>query len=319
MKILSKNGKPIAFNGMIISPPEKSQAKTVDLSMASGNQVIAPDDGYSLSEVTVTKPATLIPENIKKDVDIGGVVGTMEGGGGGGGGATVTVENGIAPGYTNTLNFNYWKFGLKPGDNSTMTKIEVAKGETITVRNVLAISDTSTSPDATTGMLTGAYAYWIPYTDSASFYANPQCLTGDTLITLSDGTSKRIDLMNVGDKILSYDPHTHCLVDDVVTYTDSAEYKQHTEYDVWHFSAGFNLKTVHRHRFYNVEHQAMLYMDEWKIGDHGITIDGNHIELLSHENIRESVRHYTIFTRNQNYFANGVLSGNRYTPPMKLQ
>lgn len=61
-------------------PPEKSQAKTVDLSMASGNQVIAPDDGYSLSEVTVTKPATLTPENIKKDVDIGGVVGTMEGG-----------------------------------------------------------------------------------------------------------------------------------------------------------------------------------------------------------------------------------------------
>lgn len=76
----------IQWNGNF-SPPEKSQAKTVDLSMASGDQVIAPDDGYSLSEVTVTKPATLIPENIKKDVDIGGVVGTMEGGGGGGGGA----------------------------------------------------------------------------------------------------------------------------------------------------------------------------------------------------------------------------------------
>ena len=48
--------------------------------MASGDQVIMPDEGYSLSEVTVTKPATLIPENIKKDVDIGGIVGTMEGG-----------------------------------------------------------------------------------------------------------------------------------------------------------------------------------------------------------------------------------------------
>lgn len=82
MKILSKNGKPIAFNGMVIpTPPENLQAKTVDLSMASGDQVITPDEGYSLSEVTVTKPATLIPENIKKDVDIGGVVGTMEGGG----------------------------------------------------------------------------------------------------------------------------------------------------------------------------------------------------------------------------------------------
>ena len=56
------------------------QSKTVELSMASGNQVITPDEGYTLSEVTVTKPETLIPENIKKNVDIGGVVGTMEGG-----------------------------------------------------------------------------------------------------------------------------------------------------------------------------------------------------------------------------------------------
>ena len=59
----------------------KSQEKTVNLSMASGNQVITPDDGYTLSKVTVTKPDTLIPDNIKKDVNIGGVVGSMSGGG----------------------------------------------------------------------------------------------------------------------------------------------------------------------------------------------------------------------------------------------
>lgn len=59
----------------------ESQEKTVNLSMASGNQVIIPDDGYTLSKVTVTKPDTLIPDNIKKDVNIGGVVGSMSGGG----------------------------------------------------------------------------------------------------------------------------------------------------------------------------------------------------------------------------------------------
>lgn len=64
-----------------IASSTRTQAKTVELSMVSGDQVIAPDEGYSLSEVTVTKPHTLIPENIKKDVVIGGVVGTMEGGG----------------------------------------------------------------------------------------------------------------------------------------------------------------------------------------------------------------------------------------------
>lgn len=59
----------------------ESQEKTVNLSMASGNQVVTPDDGYTLSKVTVIKPDTLIPDNIKKDVNIGGVVGTMSGGG----------------------------------------------------------------------------------------------------------------------------------------------------------------------------------------------------------------------------------------------
>lgn len=57
------------------------QTKTVDLSMASGNQTVTPDSGKVLNKVIVNKPSTLIPDNIKKDVNIGGVVGTLESGG----------------------------------------------------------------------------------------------------------------------------------------------------------------------------------------------------------------------------------------------
>ena len=60
----------------------EEQAKTVDLDMATGNQVVNPDAGKTLSQVTITKPATMIPGNIKKDVNIGGVVGTLDTGGG---------------------------------------------------------------------------------------------------------------------------------------------------------------------------------------------------------------------------------------------
>lgn len=63
------------------------QSKTVELSMASGNQTITPDSGKVLSQVTVTKPSTLVPENIKSGVSIGGVTGTYEGSGGGGSGS----------------------------------------------------------------------------------------------------------------------------------------------------------------------------------------------------------------------------------------
>lgn len=145
------------------------------------------------------------------------------------------------------------------------------------------------------------------------------CLTGDTLITLSDNTQKRIDQLTTQDKILSYNPITLKLEADSITYTDSQENKDYTEYDIWKFSNGSQIKTVHRHRFYNIEHQQMMYMDEWNIGEHGLTIDGKEIELLSHENVKEKVKHYTIFTKNQNYFANGILSGNRYTLPMRLR
>lgn len=150
---------------------------------------------------------------------------------------------------------------------------------------------------------------------SASYYT---CLTGDTLISLADGSQKRIDEIQLTDKVLAYNPKTLTLESDEIIECDSNECKWHTEYDIWTFSDGTEVKTVHRHRFYNVERQAMVYMDEWNIGEHTIRQDGSKTALISHKNIKEKVRHYTIFTKHQNYFANGLLSGNRYTKPMRL-
>ena len=62
----------------------------------------------------------------------------------------------------------------------------------------------------------------------------------------------------------------------------------------------------------------MTYMDEWKIGEHAINIDGAEIKLINHEVVKENIRHFTIFTENQNYFVNGLLSGNRHTKKMNL-
>lgn len=63
-------------------PATPTQEKTVSLSMAGGDQMVTPSEGKVLTKVSVQKPATLTPENVKKDVDIGGVIGTLESGGG---------------------------------------------------------------------------------------------------------------------------------------------------------------------------------------------------------------------------------------------
>lgn len=146
--------------------------------------------------------------------------------------------------------------------------------------------------------------------------ADDTCLTGDMLITLADGTTKRIDAITLADKVLAYNPETMALEADEIIRCDSDKIKTHSEYDVWTFDDDTVVKTVHRHRFYNVERNAMVYMDEWKIGEHAIKMDGTKVALVNHVNVQEEVRHYTIFTKNQNYFANGLLSGNRHTKPI---
>ena len=69
-------------------------SETVDLTLADGNQVITPYAGGTyIKQVTINKPETLIPTNIKSEVTIAGITGTY--------GATQTksitiTENGVA-------------------------------------------------------------------------------------------------------------------------------------------------------------------------------------------------------------------------------
>lgn len=118
------SGEPIT--GTLTIPDQ--QARTVDLNMPSGNQTIIPDNGKVLSKVTVTKPTTMIPENIKKDVNIGGVVGTLESGGSTGGGSETWVLN---------ENFNIIEISDQvfscsfKSNNASYSSLTVSSGKTV--------------------------------------------------------------------------------------------------------------------------------------------------------------------------------------------
>ena len=146
-------------------------------------------------------------------------------------------------------------------------------------------------------------------------YVKATCLTGDTLITMADYSTKRLDEVELGDKVLSFDFDTMKLVPKRVVFTDKDENKSFSEYEVWNFDDGTQIKTVHKHEFYNVELGKMEYMDKWNIGDRAYKLDGSTPKLVSHEVVKEAVNHYKITLEGgTNYFANGLLNGDRYCP-----
>ena len=136
---------------------------------------------------------------------------------------------------------------------------------------------------------------------------------------MADGTQKRLDEIEIGDSVLSLDWETKDLIARKVIFTDKDENKSFTEFDRWIFADGTEIKTVHRHEFYNVEKGRMAYMDEWKIGDHAYRIDGSKVALVGHENVKETVKHYKITLEGDtNYFVHGLLNGDRNCPKEKL-
>lgn len=178
--------------------------------------------------------------------------------------------------------------------------------------------DTNRSTSITLNKLdesAGVYRYDVDKCGAISVVSYYKCLTGDTLISMANGPAKRLDEIEVGDTVLSIDWSTMENVPNKVIYTDKDDAKEWTEYDRWTFSDGTTVKTVHAHEFYNVERCGMTYMHDWKIGEHAVNMNGEHVALVSRETIKETVNHYKITLENgTNYFANGLLTGDRYCP-----
>lgn len=155
--------------------------------------------------------------------------------------------------------------------------------------------------------------------DSTLYISECDCLLKGTTITMFGGYLKEISTIKVGDKVLSINPETGEQEEDEVVYSDGTEKKYADSYDLWEFENNYKVRTTHHHRFYNVERQAFVYLDEFNIGEHTITTNGEQVELQKHTNLVRQARHFTIATKNwNNYFANGMLCGNRKSSEIHL-
>lgn len=128
------------------------------------------------------------------------------------------------------------------------------------------------------------------------------CLSGDTMITMFDGSVRRMDNLCVGDVVLSKDGVPSRILE--IYNGRFSDY--HTLY---HFEDGTVIDETHPHRFYNVDQGFWQRLQLWNIGDHAINQNGEEIALVSVEHLDEKAEMFGIWTDKGTYFANGLLSG----------
>ncbi len=149
------------------------------------------------------------------------------------------------------------------------------------------------------------------------------CVYEDTLITLADGSTKRADEINIGDKIQSYNFDTNEIEIDTIT-----EIIQRTREELItiNFKDGTNIKLTNDHPLYTelgwkcydkdkgeISYSELGLVGEFTIGDKLFSLTKYFDkEVVSIEYEEDKTNGYNTYQfeveKNKNYFANGVLS-----------
>lgn len=127
------------------------------------------------------------------------------------------------------------------------------------------------------------------------------CLSGNTMITMADGSSKRMDNICAGDVVLSKDG--------VTSVNTVRRGRFNDNHILYHFEDGTVIDETHHHRFYNTDQGFWQRLQLWNIGDHAINCNGEEVALMSVERLDEKAEMFGIWTDDGTYYANGLLSG----------
>lgn len=194
----------------------------------------------------------------------------------------VTADQSAARKVTIASNFSYYSAYSSPTLTTdtgvtidlSSSSIKGAVYENVKTLTISGVSDYTANIDYTMNGENGSWdctsmttlALTGDITINSAYFS---CLTGDTLITMHDGSQKQIKDIVAGEKVLSYNPETMLLEPDVVVYSDGNLNKSYCKYTIHTLSDGTEIKTVHRHRFYNVENKQWFI---WMSGILGNTL-----------------------------------------------
>jgi hypothetical protein len=152
------------------------------------------------------------------------------------------------------------------------------------------------------------------FADVSDMWETPYgpCLVAGTLMTLADGTHKKIE-------DITYDDVLSVWNFDLGEMSEArplwVKRKQTAgDYTLVKFSDGTELRTVGHHIFNKqVGEFTKIITDDTPVGTITVNEQGQEIAIVSKELVRETVDYYNIWTQyHLNAYANGLLTGNKY-------
>lgn len=185
-----------------------------------------------------------------------------------------------------------------------------------TVSNVVSIDDVKYNGDyAKPYYLSPSISTPFTLTEDMTITIHSEpCFVEGTLITMANGTQKKVEDINYGDEVLCYDfnegKQTTSPIEFVMKKMQSNFYYKVSLND------GTELKLVgsngKSHRLYNVTKQSFMYPQDFEKNDYTLKQDGTIATISSIEKVEEKVNFYNISSKDHiNVYAENVLTSNR--------
>lgn len=140
------------------------------------------------------------------------------------------------------------------------------------------------------------------------------CLVAGTLITLANGTKKKIEDLTYEDELLVWDFDKGSMASAKPLWLQKEQKAE--KYNLLKFSDGNVLKTINQHRILNIEKGKFTYpmTDETPIGTTTLNDKGEKVKLVSKEIVEEKVTYYNLITKyHMNAFTGGILTSCRFS------
>lgn len=219
--------------------------------------------------------------------------------------------------YTISVNTTYCTVTSAPSSAvyGASVSITVSYNADYEYSSVSVVGDeTNTDITVTNSNSNKTFTFIMPAENVTVKIVGKSCVTGDTLITLADGTQVRVDSLKGDEQLLVWNMETGKLDSAPILFVDSEE---ECEYEIIHlyFSDGTDVKVISEHGFWDYDLNKYVYLDRYAEKYIGHTFARQNGSKLSKVTLTDVVLETEVTTAwspvtagHLCYFVNGMLS-----------